>query len=1034
MKSISKFLILILPIFLIAAESFRTPAISPDGSEIAFSWQGDIWKVPTKGGLANRLTSHPGYESHPVWSPKSNAVAFDGYRYGNRDIFTVDFETGETSQITFNSAADFVYDWTETDELLFASNRNFRSIDDNKEMHRISAVSGTPNRILNAFGEEPTLSPGGRYIAFSKGECKTEREAYRGSADLNIFIYDTKTDEYRQITTDEGQDYMPRWKNESTLFFLSARTGRYNIFSVNVENPDEKEQITDFSDFGIRYFSCDNGGKHIVFTRMMGIELFNMQSREFSKANITVINDEKFDNLIYKKYDDSCNDYAISPSGKFIALEIHGEIFIMKNDSEDDFTRNLSQSNWRDLSPVWISDNDLLFLSDRYGQYDIYLATAEDDLFNSIDIEMKKITSSKEDVQDLVLSPDGKRLAFTRGNAQLVVAEISKKHQLKHEIILSDSWAKAETVRWSPDSKWLAYSQNNIDYNREIYIQKAETGAQPINISQHPRGDYNPVWSPDGSKLGFSTSRFLPSIYHELKNDICFVWLKQKDADKTKRQWKENNESESQDFSIDTKNIYRRMVRVTDFPGNEYEYTFSKDGEKIYFAGDYKDKQAVYAINWNGDDLEVKAEKVHTEKMMQIDDACYFLSKGKLKKLDKNLTSMDFEAELTIDIFAERSQMFEEGWRTILNRFYDPQHHKQDWRKIKSDYKELVLSATCTEDYRDYYELMLGQLNASHMGYRGYSSSGETQKVRTGKLGIEIEPLEKGAQITHIIPDTPADICNLKIGDVILEVNHQPVSKDENFYALLRNTSGKKTLLKIQRGKSIKTVTIYPASSVSKQLYDDLVQARRKLVNDWSNGKLGYIHIMKMNWESFEEFEQDLQVAGDGKEGIVIDVRNNGGGWTTDFLMSILNTKQHAYTIPRGAAENLDKEHANFRENYAFGERLPFYSWNKKSVALCNADSYSNAEIFAHAYKSFGIGTLVGEQTFGAVISTTEQKLIDGSYVRLPFRAWYVKTTDTNMEHNGAIPDIEVQNPIGWKAGYNDNQLKTAVKALLKQL
>ena len=189
-----------------------------------------------------------------------------------------------------------------------------------------------------------------------------------------------------------------------------------------------------------------------------------------------------------------------------------------------------------------------------------------------------------------------------------------------------------------------------------------------------------------------------------------------------------------------------------------------------------------------------------------------------------------------------------------------------------------------------------------------------------------------------------------------------------------------------------------------------------------------------MNWTSFERFERELMAAGTGKEGVVIDVRYNGGGWTTDYLMAVLNVKQHAYTIPRGAAKDLSTEHKQFKNYYPFSERLPLASWTKPSIALCNQNSYSNAEIFSHAYKELELGKLVGIPTFGAVISTGAQTLIDGSYVRVPFRGWFVKSSEKNMDFNPAMPDIVIENGPDEKAKGKDTQLKTAVDELLKDL
>ena len=194
-------------------------------------------------------------------------------------------------------------------------------------------------------------------------------------------------------------------------------------------------------------------------------------------------------------------------------------------------------------------------------------------------------------------------------------------------------------------------------------------------------------------------------------------------------------------------------------------------------------------------------------------------------------------------------------------------------------------------------------------------------------------------------------------------------------------------------------VVIRPTSSLRTSLYQNWVQKQKALVDTYSKGRLGYIHIQGMNWSSFERFERELTASGLGKEGIVIDVRFNGGGWTTDMLMTVLNVRQHAYTVPRGAAKDLDKEHLKFKNHYPYGERLPLSALTKPSIALCNENSYSNAEIFSHAYKHLGHGTLVGQPTFGAVISTGSHRLMDGSRVRMPFRGWYVKATEEKMDY-----------------------------------
>ena len=251
---------------------------------------------------------------------------------------------------------------------------------------------------------------------------------------------------------------------------------------------------------------------------------------------------------------------------------------------------------------------------------------------------------------------------------------------------------------------------------------------------------------------------------------------------------------------------------------------------------------------------------------------------------------------------------------------------------------------------------------------------------------------------------------------------------------MLNGTAGSEVLLEVKNTKGDRRdVVIRPTSSLSNELYDEWVKSNRKLVDEYSKGRLGYLHIRGMNIPSFERFERELTAAGHGKDAIVIDVRFNGGGWTTDYLMAVLNVKQHAYTIPRGATNSLDN-HKDFRNYYPFAERLPFYAWNKPSIALCNANSYSNAEIFSHAYKNLRIGTLVGRPSFGAVISTSGLGLMDGSMVRMPFRAWYAKADNKNMEIDPAVPNIQLDVSQDAKFKNVDEQLKRATDELIKQI
>jgi C-terminal processing protease CtpA/Prc len=318
------------------------------------------------------------------------------------------------------------------------------------------------------------------------------------------------------------------------------------------------------------------------------------------------------------------------------------------------------------------------------------------------------------------------------------------------------------------------------------------------------------------------------------------------------------------------------------------------------------------------------------------------------------------------------------------------------------------------------------------MGYRAGTPE-ETNSDNIGLLGLEVKNTAKGAEVVYVLPNSVANKSkvNIKVGDLITAVNNKEITKDTNFYSLLKNTRGEEIILSLSNGNDIVTRT---SGSLRTLRYEAWVAERKQLVDEYSNGELGYIHIQGMNAPSFERFERELKASGYGKKGIVIDVRYNGGGWTTDRLMAVLTVSQHAYTIPRGAAKNLQKEHKKFTKNYPFNERAILSVNTKPSIALCNENSYSNAEIFSHAFKNLGIGQLVGQPTFGAVISTGGYRLTEG-FVRMPFRAWYVKKSGKNMENEApAVPDYLVKNAPGWRARGEDAQLKKAVEVLLDQI
>jgi len=1039
-----------------------SPALSPDGSQIAFSYQGDIWTVPLSGGISRRLTIHESYESGPQWSPDGSEIAFQGSRWGNNDIYVMTADGGRPNRLSFHSTGDTGPKWLADGSIIFSSRRGFAQVERESEVHMVSREGGTPQRILDATVLSPVSTPDGRTLIFVRGNCRIAREAYTGPANRNIWKYDMESESFTQMTFHDGQDINPDIAGGS-IYFLSARSGRYNIYSMPLNGKEDSAQaLTNFTDEGITHFDISDDGSTIVFTRSEGLFLMRTSDpSEISQIEIKVAADDRFDPIEHKTFSKDAADYAMTSDEKYMVLEIRGELFIKPHDKEKKRAVQLTDNPYRDKNAVLVNDSTIVFSSDREGNFNLYSMSSTDsesNLYKSFEIETKRLTNHPDEEEELMISPDKSKIAFRRGRGQLIVVDVDITGQLSNERVLLDGWDTPRGVAWSPDSKWLAYALSDLNFNREIYIHAADGSQEPVNISLHPRSDSDPVWSQDGSKLAFISNR------NNSDDDLWFVWLKKSDWEKTKRDWEEDDEEDDGDgdekskagkkdkavkpVQIDFENIYQRLEQVTRLAGNEDNLTISNDGEIFYFTTNGGSRQGspddpdLMEVSWDGSELKTIISEINIRETSMNDAGKKILAikrGGTIVSIDpssKKQETLGFTAKMDINHAEERMQVFDEGWRRLRDGFYDPEYHGENWDELRERYRLRSVAASTDQDFRLYYNQMLGQLNSSHMGMYGPSRD-ETQDENTGLLGIDITPIATGIQVKHVISSTPAsrEESRLNIGDVITAVNGESVSATSNFYKQMMGTTSERTLLHVTAPNGLKReVIIRPTNSIRTENYDAWFNERKKLTDTYSNGRLGYIHIRGMNWSSFERFERELAASGHQKEGIVIDVRFNGGGWTTDMLMSVLNVRQHAFTIPRGAVKSLEKEKNAYRETYPFGERVPLSSWTKPSIALCNENSYSNAEIFAHAYQSLGHGTLVGRPTFGAVISTGSASLINGSRVRMPFRAWYVKSTNKNMEHGPAVPDIEVYNRPDSKAKGEDPQLRRAVSELLSQI
>lgn len=483
--------------------------------------------------------------------------------------------------------------------------------------------------------------------------------------------------------------------------------------------------------------------------------------------------------------------------------------------------------------------------------------------------------------------------------------------------------------------------------------------------------------------------------------------------------------------TVDPEEIFARVQRAGRLAGDELAVVAAPDGETIYAVADQAGARVVYAMKPDGSEPRAIATEAGDLRDLSFDPAgqkLYFLGAGgTLVTLDPagRRATVGFEARVVIDHEARRAQKFDECWRILRDQFYDPTFRGKDWAALRDAYRGLALSTRTPEAFDAAVSELLGELNSSHQGIR--TSTGR-EIESTGELGVDFDAKDPGPglKIARVYPNGPAAApgVGLQVGDRIMAIEAHALGGAFSADELLTDTVHQPTSLSIRRGEQTLDVVVRPASGrEDRQLrYLAWVADRRRMVEVASEGRLGYIHIQGMSWESLEDFERDLYARAHGRAGLVIDVRYNNGGWTADMLLVMLDTRNHAFTVGRDGGPGYPQD------------RRPFYVWQKPAALLCNEASFSNAEIFAHAFKRLGRGPVVGRPTFGGVISTSAATLIDGATIRTPNRGWFALPDGRDMEYFPAIPDHDVeQGPADEEAG-RDPQLDRAVRELLAQV
>ena len=1039
-----------------------------DGT-LVFTYMGDLWTVKEDGSNPRRITVHEGQEIVPYFSPDGKMIAFSSNRYGNFDVYIMPAEGGESKRLTVHSVADFVVGWTpDGRNVMFVSDRDMGY---GSKLFTVSIDGGQPKELGIGSARRGTYSPDGTRMVYNPTGFVTWRKRYRGAANSDLWVVDLVNKSFKRLTDFDGQDAWGMWATENEIYFASDRDDAMNIWRISPDG-GEPVQITKHPYPGIKYPTISSDRKTIVYEYNAGLWKLTIPQGEPQEIKLTLPTDLRDNPTRWLSFTNNMDDFSVDSAGRYATFSIRGEIFNIPVAGGD--LMRLTMSEARDRKPAFSPNGKkVAYISDRDGEEKIYI----------IDIKSgkeEKIEPSGNIHYNimwawggiLLWSPDGKKLLYGADSGIRIYDFEQKKTTAK----IDGLRGTIVTPSWSPDSRWLTYSRRNQELNFDIYAVNTTEGFE-YRITKDPSEEFSPSFTPDGKGLAWVSNkeRSYQIYYLSLDKrtyDVSDVEEAQAEAEKKRKEEERKKagedphgkslddivikdlaetvkpeiarkalepkeKSSATKVSIDMESLEQRIRRLT-FVRNGVSIgpIIPKDSTRVIFSTSENrgntSVDVVYsvAIDPSGDPASDFRELASAPGIRSMDlavdgDLLFILEPGSLTYLPSKggaKKPVQYSARIEVNERAERRQIFDEVWRALRDGFYDEKMHGFDWGKIGEEYRGMLDYVVDKEDLAYVINEMLGEINASHMGYYSGAMRGGAE---TRYPGIEIKEDQATNlyRVSYIYPEGPADkdFIDLKEGDYILEINGRSLKAGDSLDDIMTNPLNKKIILTVnseplKEGARKVRLPHIDFSSQESLWYEDWIRKNRKRAEEMSAGQVGYLHIKAMNSQSLERFKRDLKLNRD-KKALIIDVRYNGGGNIEQELLDILDRRLYQRWIPRDIGEEF-RPHEGF-----FGPK----------AVLINSSSASNAEMFPAGFRELGLGRLIGTPTSGAVIGTTGYALIDGSFVRMP-QVGVTLIDGTNMENLGVKPDIYVELTPGDEINNRDPQLDTAVKELMKEL
>ena len=1038
------------------------PAVSPDGREIAFVAAGDIWTVPAAGGDARLLVSHPAAESRPMYSPDGSRIAFVSTRTGNGDIYVLTLATGALIRLTFDDVGETMNGWSRDGRYVYFSTSS-RDIAGMNDILRVSAEGGTPmlvsaDRYASEYWGAPSPTEPGTLAMTARGIVSGQwwRNGHSHIDESEIWVMRDGAGGsqplYERVAGGDAKFAWPMWSPDGrTVYYMSDRSGAENLYARPLGGTERA--LTTFRDGRVLWPSIAANGRTIVFEREFSIWTLDPatgQSREVPialRGAPSTAADERVNATNGFRY------LALAPDGKKVAFVSRGEIFATSARENGEATR-VTFHPGNDGQIHWAPDSKrIVFASDREGGTNLYL-------YDFAASTETRLTTGAGPDNTPIWSPDGKSIGYIRAGRELRVLDVESKRDRSIATGHFDrepfeSW---RGIAWSPDSRWLAYMGGGAKGFSNVYVAPAP-GGESRAVTFLPNVFGNAVaWSPDGTYLLLdSRQRTEPGI-------VARVDLVPRTPRFREDRFRELFETPSRNTPTatparaqpprprdtaraDTTRTDRRVEpvfeeirqRLTVLPtgldvGN---VAISPDGKWALLTASAAGQTNLYVYSLD----ELAAQRPVARQITSTagfkgfpqwtsdSKEVFYLENGRINSVtveSRAVKALNTSAQHDVAFDAEKNVVFRQAWNYLNDNFYDPAFHGVNWRASLDRYAPYVAGSRSTEDLRHVLALMIGDLNASHLGVGGRSFSPE---VVTGRLGLRFDrgAYERDGRlvVSEVIALSPAAIAEIVPGEMLIAVDGTPMGARTNLDELLQHRIDRRVSLTVANARGARReVAVRPINTATEKrlLYRQWVEAKRAYVDRASNGRLGYVHMPDMGSGSLTQLYMDLDPEMHAKEGLVIDIRNNNGGFVNAYALDVFARQPYLRMQPRGWTEPAPAR-------TVLGQR----ALESPTILVVNQHSLSDAEDFTEGYRAMKLGQVVGEPTSGWIIYTSNTTLVDGTSLRIPSTR-IMDTRGQTMELNPRPVDVPVQRPIGESYTERDSQLDVAVRTLLAQI